>query len=73
MSTPGFVEPDIEAMTAALDAEARKLDDQGGSLAWGIFRRGGPARTVNADVPYRIASSHNFSISSHGATAFSCV
>ena len=56
MSTPGFVEPDIEAMTAALDAEARKLDDQGGSLAWGIFRRGGPARTVNADVPYRIAS-----------------
>ncbi|SDS43926.1 CubicO group peptidase, beta-lactamase class C family [Brevibacterium siliguriense] len=56
MSTPGFVEPDIEAMTAALDAEAQKLDDQGGSLAWGIFRRGGPARAVNADVPYRIAS-----------------
>ncbi|WP_152348231.1 serine hydrolase domain-containing protein [Brevibacterium sp. CFH 10365] len=56
MSTPEFVEPDIEAMTAALDAESQKLDEQGGSLAWGIFRRGGPARTVNADVPYRIAS-----------------
>src|SRR5699024_3492841 len=23
---------------------------------WGIFRRGGPTRSVNADVPYRIAS-----------------
>ena len=56
MSTPGFVEPDVEAMSAALDAQAQQLDDQGGSLAWGIFRRGGPARTVNADVPYRIAS-----------------
>lgn len=48
--------PDIEAMTASLDAEASALSDQGGSLAWGIFRRGGPARSANADVPYRIAS-----------------
>ncbi len=56
MSTPGFVEPDVEAMSAALEAAAQQLDDQGGCLAWGIFRRGGPARTVNADVPYRIAS-----------------
>ena len=43
-------------MAAVLDAEARKLDDQGGSLAWGLFRRGGPDRAVNANVPYRIAS-----------------
>ncbi|UVI34855.1 serine hydrolase domain-containing protein [Brevibacterium spongiae] len=48
--------PDIDAMTAALDAEANSLAEKGGSLAWGIFRRGGPARAVNADVPYRIAS-----------------
>src|SRR5699024_10206675 len=51
-----FVQPDIEAMTAALDAEAGRLADRGGSLAWGIFRRGGRTRSVNADVPYRIAS-----------------
>ncbi|WP_209371126.1 serine hydrolase domain-containing protein [Brevibacterium renqingii] len=51
-----FVEPDIEVMSAALDAEAEALADRGGSLAWGIFRRGGPERAVNADVPYRIAS-----------------
>ncbi|WP_420095346.1 serine hydrolase domain-containing protein [Brevibacterium sediminis] len=56
MSTPGFVEPDVEVVTAALEAATQKLDDQGGSLAWGIFRRGGPARTVNGEVPYRIAS-----------------
>lgn len=48
--------PDIEAMVAFLDAEASALSDQGGSLAWGIFRRGGPTRSANADVPYRIAS-----------------
>ena len=56
MSEGAYPEPDIEAMTASLDAEASALADQGGSLAWGIFRRGGPARAVNADVPYRIAS-----------------
>ncbi|WP_166972690.1 serine hydrolase domain-containing protein [Brevibacterium atlanticum] len=56
MSERGFVEPDIEAMTAVLEAEANALSDQGGSLAWGIYRRGGPARSANADVPYRIAS-----------------
>ena len=70
MSTPGFVEPDVEAMTAALEAEAQKLDDQGGSLAWGLFRRGGPARTVNADVPYRIASmTKSFTAAAIGALA----
>ncbi|WP_181275822.1 serine hydrolase domain-containing protein [Brevibacterium oceani] len=47
---------DIEAMTASLDEEASALSDQGGSLAWGIFRRGGPTRSANAEVPYRIAS-----------------
>jgi D-alanyl-D-alanine carboxypeptidase len=56
VSEGAYPEPDIEAMTASLDAEASALADQGGSLAWGIFRRGGPARAVNADVPYRIAS-----------------
>ena len=70
MSKPGFVEPDVEAMTAALDAEAQKLNDQGGSLAWGIFRRGGPARTANADVPYRIASmTKSFTASAIGLLA----
>lgn len=54
-STP-FVQPDIDAMTAVLDRQAQALIDQGGSLAWGVFRRGEAARAVNADVPYRIAS-----------------
>jgi CubicO group peptidase (beta-lactamase class C family) len=56
VSEGAFVEPDIEAMTASLDTEAKALAETGGSLAWGIFRRGGPSRAKNPDVPYRIAS-----------------
>lgn len=56
MSDGSFVQPDIDAMAAVLDAEAQTLQDQGGTLAWGIFRRGGAGPAVNADVPFRIAS-----------------
>ena len=51
-----FVQPDTEAIIGQLESAASSLQDQGGSLAWGVFRRGGTPVTANADVAYRIAS-----------------
>ena len=51
-----FTCPDIEVITRELESAGDALSAQGGSLAWGVFRRGGPGLTSNADVPYRIAS-----------------
>lgn len=56
MSDGSFVQPDIDAMSAVLDSAAQTLADRGGTLAWGLFDRGGATRAVNAEIPYRIAS-----------------
>lgn len=55
-ASAAFVQPDTEVIIEALESAASSLQDQGGSLAWGVFRRGGTAAVANADVPYRIAS-----------------
>ena len=51
-----FTQPDTEAVISSLETAADSLQDQGGTLAWGVFRRGGTGTVVNGDVPYRIAS-----------------
>lgn len=51
-----FTQPDTEAVISSLATAADSLQDQGGTLAWGVFRRGGTGAVVNGDVPYRIAS-----------------
>ena len=55
-ASAAFVQPDTEAIIGQLESAASTLQAQGGSLAWGVFRRGGTAAVANADVPYRIAS-----------------
>lgn len=52
----GFTPPDAEAVVSSLEAAADSLNVQGGTLAWGVFRRGGTGQTSHGDVPYRIAS-----------------
>lgn len=51
-----FTHPDTQAIIGRLEAAAESLADQGGTLAWGVFGRGGTGTVAHGDVPYRIAS-----------------
>lgn len=51
-----FTHPDTQAVIGRLEAAAKSLADQGGTLAWGVFRRGETGTAAHGDVPYRIAS-----------------
>ncbi|SMX80520.1 MULTISPECIES: serine hydrolase domain-containing protein [unclassified Brevibacterium] len=51
-----FTHPDTQAIIGHLEAAADSLADQGGTLAWGVFRRGETGTVAQGDVPYRIAS-----------------
>ncbi|MDN6190933.1 MAG: beta-lactamase family protein [Brevibacterium sp.] len=51
-----FTQPDTEAIISGLETSAKSLRAQGGTLAWGVFRRGGAGTVANGDIPYRIAS-----------------
>ncbi|MDN5658286.1 serine hydrolase [Brevibacterium sandarakinum] len=51
-----FTHPDTEAIISGLEAAAESLRAQGGTLAWGVFGRGGTGTVADGDVPYRIAS-----------------
>ncbi|MCF2572984.1 serine hydrolase domain-containing protein [Brevibacterium sp. UCMA 11754] len=51
-----FTHPDVQAIVGRLEAAADALAEQGGTLAWGVFRRGETGIAAKGDVPYRIAS-----------------
>lgn len=51
-----FTHPDAQVIIGRLETAAEALAEQGGTLTWGVFRRGETGIAANGDVPYRIAS-----------------